>query len=394
MSNPYCRAVIGKNFGDEGKGLATNFFCKEYSSNLVVRHNGGAQSGHTVETPDKRFVFHELSSGSLQGADTFWAKTYHPDLYKLSEEVNDFKALNNTVPGIYGDANSCMTIIDDVLINMGLEVMRGNSRHGSCGMGIYECELRTAAGFKITVGDCLSLMHKDLVNKVLEIRDNYTYKHLNDLGLNKDNMGEYYELLKDKNVLCNYLEQMLRNCELLEPVVNVSRLFNNYGQVLFEGGQGLLLDENLEEFLPNVTGSKTGLNNPLLICEEADIKLDEAVYVTRSYITRHGNGRLPYESSKEELGLKSGDLTNIPNEWQGELRYAPHGSKDEFLKYVNNDFSLCSYPAKKTLFITHLDTTSNEIIMKNKRVSANMFIDCFDSVYCSDSRFGAYLFHG
>ncbi len=394
MSKPYCRAVIGKNFGDEGKGLTTNFLCNEFSSNLVVRHNGGAQSGHTVETREKRFVFHELSSGSMSGADTLWAKTFHPDLYKLIEEVNDFKELNSFIPKIYGDVNSCITILDDVLINMGLEIMRGNSRHGSCGMGIYECDLRSAGGFGITIGDCLSLMHKDLVNKVLEIRDNYTYKHIENSGLNKDNMGEYYELLTDKNALHNYLETVLRNSALLIPIENNKKLFENYEQVLFEGGQGLLLDENQEDYLPNVTGSKTGLFNPLVILEEAELNLNEAVYVTRSYVTRHGNGRLPYECSKENLGLKSDDLTNVPNEWQGKLRYATHGSKEEFMKYVDKDFGLCPYPTKKSLFVTHMDTTSNKILMKTSTASADMFIDCFDSVYCSNNRLGAYLFYG
>ena len=61
------KAIIGANFGDEGKGLAINHFSRE-GKNLVVRHNGGAQSGHTVERDGKKFVFHELSSGSFNGA--------------------------------------------------------------------------------------------------------------------------------------------------------------------------------------------------------------------------------------------------------------------------------------------------------------------------------------
>ena len=81
-------AVIGKNYGDEGKGLTVDHLCTGDEKPLVIRHNGGAQSGHTVETDGKRFVFHQLSSGSFHGADTFWAGTYLPDLYKLQEEIN------------------------------------------------------------------------------------------------------------------------------------------------------------------------------------------------------------------------------------------------------------------------------------------------------------------
>ena len=80
-------AVIGNNYGDEGKGLAVDHLTLS-GHNLVVRHNGGAQAAHTVDREDKRFVFHELSSGSFNGADTYWASTFLPDLYKLEEEIN------------------------------------------------------------------------------------------------------------------------------------------------------------------------------------------------------------------------------------------------------------------------------------------------------------------
>ena len=81
-------AVAGKNYGDEGKGLATDYFVLKRTScpsdSLVIRHNGGAQAGHTVDMSDgRRFVFHQLSSGSFRGASTLWADTFMPDLYKL-----------------------------------------------------------------------------------------------------------------------------------------------------------------------------------------------------------------------------------------------------------------------------------------------------------------------
>jgi adenylosuccinate synthase len=48
------RAVIGANFGDEGKGLITDYLCATQGAGMVVRFNGGAQAGHTVVTPDWR----------------------------------------------------------------------------------------------------------------------------------------------------------------------------------------------------------------------------------------------------------------------------------------------------------------------------------------------------
>ena len=57
------KVVIGANFGDEGKGLMTDYFAAQAVENkescLVVLHNGGAQRGHTVVTPEGyRHVFH------------------------------------------------------------------------------------------------------------------------------------------------------------------------------------------------------------------------------------------------------------------------------------------------------------------------------------------------
>ena len=70
------KIVVGANFGDEGKGLMTDYFCRQSALRgekcLVVLHNGGAQRGHTVVTPEEhRHVFHHFGSGTFAGADTY-----------------------------------------------------------------------------------------------------------------------------------------------------------------------------------------------------------------------------------------------------------------------------------------------------------------------------------
>ena len=49
--------VIGKNFGDEGKGMAVDMLSTDAGRTVVIRHNGGSQSGHTVEKDDIRLCF-------------------------------------------------------------------------------------------------------------------------------------------------------------------------------------------------------------------------------------------------------------------------------------------------------------------------------------------------
>jgi adenylosuccinate synthase len=94
-----------------------------------------------------------------------------------------------------------------------------------------------------------------------------------------------------------------------------------YGKIVFEGAQGLLLDQDSPDF-PHVTRSKTGLHNVASLLDDAGLKeWDlETFYVTRTYLTRHGAGPLPNATrGKPYQGVV--DNTNTPNEWQGTLRY-------------------------------------------------------------------------
>ena len=84
MSN--VKVVIGSNFGDEGKGLMTDYFCaeakKRNESCIVVLSNGGAQRGHTVVTPDGiRHVFHHFGSGTFAEAPTYFSEQYVGTIY-------------------------------------------------------------------------------------------------------------------------------------------------------------------------------------------------------------------------------------------------------------------------------------------------------------------------
>ncbi|MET0192833.1 MAG: adenylosuccinate synthetase, partial [Hyphomicrobiaceae bacterium] len=89
--------------------------------------------------------------------------------------------------------------------------------------------------------------------------------------------------------------------------------------VIFEGAQGLLLDQQLGAF-PYVTRSNTGLANMLAVAGEAGIDRIEAVYVTRCYLTRHGRGPMPNENDIART-FAVDDATNLPNAWQESLRF-------------------------------------------------------------------------
>lgn len=394
MSKTVFRAVIGKNFGDEGKGQLTDFLCRGEGPFLVVRSNGGAQSGHTVCHGEKRFVFHELSSGSFCRADTFWAESFHPDLFKLSEEWKQFSAMEKKRIRILADEKAQITVMDDVLVNMAAETARGLMRHGSCGMGIYECELRGKEGFAITVGDLFSHSAEEIRERLTTIRKEYLPKRLEKLGLSFSKMGDYGEYLQDGGMLDGYVYELKEALGIVEPVKNARALMLSYPEVIFENGQGLLLDAECEEFMPHVTGSRTGLYHPAELVRKCGKELDEVIYVSRSYVTRHGAGTLPDECEPRSIGIWEEDRTNVENPWQGRIRYASHSNLTEFTRYVKKDFAEnCGENTVCSLALTHMDVSDGNVIFRDKRVSAEDFLKTpeitgtFQQCYLSYDRF-------
>ena len=371
-------AVIGNNYGDEGKGLAVDYLTLS-GHNLVVRHNGGAQAAHTVDREDKRFVFHELSSGSFNGADTYWASTFLPDLYKLEEEINEFSEVSSEKIRIYASPDCSITLLYDVYLNQKREELRGTDKHGSCGMGIWEATKRTAAGYKLTLGDIASLSADDIAAKIKCIEDEYVA-----LKIDKFGIGERLNL--DTVKYASILKSALENNVTL--VSDEKSFFESYDYVIFEGGQGLLLDTAREEFWPHTTCSRTNITNPVKILESSGLKLDEAVYVTRSYLTRHGAG--PFE---EDTELCFADETNKPNPWQGAMRFGKHSSASDLIGRAVKDYKdNCSYEITASMFVTQLDLTSDTILTRDGDIAISDFgrialESGIDKLYLARSRY-------
>ena len=351
-------AVIGKNFGDEGKGFTCSRLASSLKKVLIIKHNGGGQAGHTVEDPEEKwcFIHHQIGAGAEYHVPTLFADSFMPDLFQLGKEVKEFTELFGFQPILYSEKNARVTTIDDVLLNMGAEVARGKNRHGSCGMGIEECVQRNAAGYGITVEELATWTKQDLVDRLKQIRKEYTERRAKILGIQApapsksmkqlnlmnhstfSNLSNpYYEMLHNETVLENFVIEVKENVKLLNLVNADRKWLEEFKHLIFETGQGLLLDQDYEAYAPHLTSSKTGIHNPTVFLEKRGLSLDEAIYVTRPYVTRHGNGPLPCEVDPSELPGVGEDLTNRPNEWQGTLRYAKHESLEAFFAPVLRD---------------------------------------------------------
>ena len=377
-------AVIGKNFGDEGKGFTCSRLASSLKKSLIIKHNGGGQAGHTVEDPEGkwRFIHHQIGAGAEYHVPTLFADSFMPDLFQLGKEVKDFTELFGFQPILYSEKNARITTIDDVLLNMGAELARGKNRHGSCGMGIEECVQRNAAGYGITVEELATWSNQDLLDRLKQIRKEYTGRRAEIVGIQapasskamrqSNLMNPYYEMLNNERVLENFVEEVKENVKLLTLVDADRKWLEKFQHLIFETGQGLLLDQDYEAYAPHLTSSKTGIHNPAIFLEKRGLSLEEAIYVTRPYVTRHGNGPLPCEVNRSELPGVGEDLTNQPNEWQGTLRYAKHESLEAFFAPVLRDRDSVNclehtgetkrpYLPKLAILVTQLSETGHQL---------------------------------
>lgn len=368
-------AVIGANFGDEGKGLMTDYFSS--NDTLVVRYNGGAQAGHTVVTPEgKRHVFSHFGSGSFAGAATFLSRHFiiNPMLWK--KELKILQELG-VVPTLTYSNEAKLTLPYDMLINQEAEKSKGNGRHGSCGVGINETITRCLAGHTTNV-PVVDKTRSEIKEKFIRIRDTYCRDRIKQLGLNPDK--KFFELFDSDNLLENYLSVLdefsaTHHIVLDRDAVEQSKA----NSVVFEGAQGLLLDED-HEFFPHVTRSKTGLKNVLELCKEMKISNLDAVYVTRAYMTRHGRGPFP----TEDPNLSYKDTTNVHNEFQEGLRFG-RLDVDLLARTIDNDLQQTyghSVAVVPQLAITHVDQVPAdvEIQYENQIVKVSGYDDLVQTV--------------
>lgn len=307
------QVVIGANYGDEGKGLVTDFLTSETDKPLVIRHNSSAQAGHTVVTPDgRRHVFHHIGSGAFNGASTFLSQFFvaHPML--LNEELVALDALGVT-PTLYVDPRAVVAVPYDVLINQLAEEARGGERHGSCGIGFGEAVERSLRPrFTITVRDFAE--PEWVFDRLRAIRDGWVPRRLRTLGLTIPE--DRREMFAGDAILWRWMEDM---AAFRARTVMVEPGELPPGTPIFEGAQGLMLDEDGADF-PHVTRSKTGLANVVRTAQEVGIETLDVTYVTRAYLTRHGAGPLANELTDAPDDVE--DATNQPNAFQGNLRFA------------------------------------------------------------------------
>ena len=340
--------VLGLGFGDEGKGSLINTVCLNSDNPLVIRFSGGHQVGHTVVVGDKRHVFSNFGSGSLLDVPTYWSEYCTVDPIGV---FNEQKALNTIgiAPRLYFNANAMVTTPFDKWQNITLDSKSG---HGSVGVGFGTTIQRNEDHYHLYVRDLLYPNIRDIKLKL--IQENY-YKY------NRIDLVERYKLIKEEvdkfKSACTHL------IDTYEIFNNFDEIRNYYNSYVFEGSQGIMLDQDYG-FFPNVTRSYTTSRNAIEFIKKYDLhngnsNYIDTYYVTRAYQTRHGNGAMTNEDLDISYIKENPLETNISTGFQGKFRKSVLDL--DLLKYAIDCDKYHNLYSHKNLVISCLDQVPDEI---------------------------------
>lgn len=337
------KIIIGANYGDEGKGLAADYFAGQAKGEILgVLTNGTAQRGHTVTLTDGRtHVFHHFSSGTFQGADTYICKNFTVNPMIFVKELVELMFKSNR---FYVHPECKVVTPFDMLRN--LQERRISGLHNTCGAGYWNTLERYDSDIEpLTFGEIIKM---DPIQ--LEYSLNKIYKY---------HFTEYSPLLTDidiKGLIQHFIDDITVMARWVE-IANDS-ILNKYGTIIFENGQGLLIgQQNSYANWDFCTPSDTGVYIPMRIIENNHLLAHdiEVCYVSRTYLTRHGDGPLDHMCSSQEINPEIYDFTNIPNINQGRLRYGKLDTQ-ELRKRIDADFGQTALKTRhyiKSIMLTH-----------------------------------------
>ena len=200
-----------------------------------------------------------------------------------------------------------------------------------------------------------------IISILINVPVHYIQKSPNKIPRNISD--DYLPSITSRKFLSDYIiDFRLMASEIAEA--EPQNLYGNYNTLIFEGAQGLLLSQDFGENEKHTTPSYTGAENPVRIIGMLSGKNDvEVCYVTRTYLTRHGAGPFEGECPKNEINPHMTDMTNVPNGYQGTLRYGRLDVKS-LRERINADFAkFGSVPnAEMSLAVTHLNETNGKIV--------------------------------
>jgi adenylosuccinate synthase len=305
--------TVGLGFGDEGKGATVDYLTRQFNADLVVRYCGGAQAGHWVRTPDgKEHCFSQFGAGMLAGAKTYLGPEVIIEPLAMRAEAAHLQAMGILTPytWLYVHPDALVATPYHMALNRLRELARGSRRHGSCGLGIGETRSHALSRPDEAIRAAELPRCGELQPKLRAIQAYCVAEagKLEDLP-GGDVPAEFarYLLRKDPSEIAEELSEAFR--------ARISRTVPEFDTVIFEGSQGVLLDE-YKGFDPYTTWSTVTLKHATELLSTLHVTASCRLGITRAYTTRHGPGPLPGEYD----AVSYPDPGNIPDDWRGRLR--------------------------------------------------------------------------
>ncbi|MBC6490815.1 adenylosuccinate synthase [Flavihumibacter stibioxidans] len=298
-------AILGLQWGDEGKGKIVDYFAPQYD--IIARFQGGPNAGHTLYVGGKKVVLHQIPSGVFhENTTNLIGNGVVLDPVTLKRECETVAGFGVDVrKNLFISQRTHLILPTHRALDKASELQKGNDKIGSTLKGIGPAYMDKTGRNGLRVGD---LLDKSFTTSYIRLRlkhqrllDNFNFQE--DITAWEEEFFEAIDFLRSLNVV---------NGEYF-----INEKISAGKKVLAEGAQGSMLDIDFGTF-PFVTSSNTttsGVCNGLGVAPQ---KIRDVMGVTKAYCTRVGSGPFPTELEDEtgeelrKLGNEFGATTGRP----------------------------------------------------------------------------------
>ena len=295
--------VLGAQWGDEGKGKATDLLATTDPIDYVVRTSGGHNAGHTIVVDGEKFATHLLPSGILTpGATSVIGNGVVVSPEALFREIDGLLArgVDGVEQRLVVSANAHVIAPYHVIVDKVTERFLGKNKIGTTGRGIGPTYADKVNRLGIRIADLFDEdLLRDKVEGALEVKNQLLAKVYNRRAVERDAVVE--ELLS----YADRLRPMVQDTSLM-----LNRALDDGRTVLFEGAQATMLDVDHGTY-PFVTSSNPVAGGVCIGAGVGPTRIDRVIGVIKAYTTRVGSGPFPtelFDADGEKLWKVGGEV--------------------------------------------------------------------------------------
>ena len=275
--------VVGAQWGDEGKGKATDILGGQVD--YVVKPNGGNNAGHTVVVGGEKYELKLLPAGVLsENATPIIGNGCVVNLEALFEEIDGLEARGANASRLRVSANAQLVAPYHVAIDRVAERFLGKRAIGTTGRGIGPTYADKVSRVGIRAQDLLDeSILRQKIESALEQKNQILVKIYNRKAVDVDEVVDYFMSYADR------LKPML-----IDSALELNRALDAGKHVLMEGGQATMLDVDHGTY-PFVTSSNPTTGGACVGAGIGPTRITSSLGIIKAYTTRVGAGPFPTE---------------------------------------------------------------------------------------------------